>query len=413
MRGATRRVERVTDSTAPAPTVAVILLAAGEGLRLGRGEPKAFVHLAGRPILAHALESLAGMRAHPQIVLAVPPSHEAIARELLRGVPGLDAEHATIVVGGASRQASVRIALAHLAPSIATVLVHDAARPLTPAVIFDSVAAEVERTGEGVITGLAVSDTIKRLGPDDRVAETLDRSQLTAVQTPQGFPRAWLEEGHARATEDHTDDAALVSDLGMPVRVIAGDQLASKITTTWELRRTEEMLQRDPASTIRVGTGTDVHAFHPDAELWLGGLLWPGEAGLAGHSDGDVVAHAICDAMLSAVRLGDVGEVFGTSDPRLEGARGDVFLAETLQLVHEHGYELVNVSVQVVGERPRISSRRREVEAHLSAVLGASVSVAGTTSDALGFTGRGEGVAAIATALVRAATSQPAGPHGA
>ncbi|GAA2174003.1 bifunctional 2-C-methyl-D-erythritol 4-phosphate cytidylyltransferase/2-C-methyl-D-erythritol 2,4-cyclodiphosphate synthase [Agrococcus versicolor] len=398
-------------SSAPEPTVAVILLAAGEGLRLGRGEPKAFVHLAGRPILAHALESLAGMRSHPQVVVAVPPSHEAIARELVRGVAGLDVERSSIVVGGASRQESVRIALGHLAPTVATVLVHDAARPMTPAVIFDSVAAEVERTGEGVITGLPVSDTVKRLGPDDRVAETLDRSQLTAVQTPQGFPRAWLEEGHARATSDHTDDAALVSDIGHPVRVIAGDQLASKITTTWELRRTEEMLQRDPSATIRIGTGTDVHAFHPDAELWLAGLRWPGEPGLAGHSDGDVVAHAICDAMLSAVRLGDVGEVFGTADPRLEGAHGDVFLAQALRLVRDEGYELVNVSVQVVGERPRIASRRREAEAHLSAVLGASVSVAGTTSDALGFTGRGEGVAAIATALVRAATSQPAGPH--
>ncbi len=414
MRGsARRRVEGVTDPTRePDPTVAVILLAAGEGLRLGRGEPKAFVHLAGRPILAHALESLAGMRIHPQIVLAVPASHRAIARELMRGVAGLDAERATIVVGGASRQESVRIALDRLQPSIATVLVHDAARPMTPAVIFDSVAAEVERTGEGVITGLAVSDTVKRIDADDRVVETLDRTQLTAVQTPQGFPRAWLEEGHRRATGDRTDDAALVSDAGYPVRVIAGDQLASKITTAWELRRTEEMLQRDPASSIRVGTGADVHAFSDDAELWLAGLHWPGEVGLAGHSDGDVVAHAICDAMLSAVRLGDVGEVFGTADARFAGAHGDVFLSETLRRVRELGYELVNVSVQVVGERPRIASRRREAEAHLSAVLGASVSVAGTTSDALGFTGRGEGVAAIATALVRSVTSEHSGPHG-
>jgi 2-C-methyl-D-erythritol 4-phosphate cytidylyltransferase/2-C-methyl-D-erythritol 2,4-cyclodiphosphate synthase len=396
---------------ASAPTVAVILLAAGDGLRLGRGEPKAFVHLGGRPILAHALESIAAMRQRAQIVVAVPASHQPIARELLHGIDGIDVAHAEIVVGGDSRQASVRIALGRLAPSIEIVLVHDAARPLTPGVVFDSVATEVRRTGEGVITGLAVADTVKRLDADDRVVETLDRSQLSAAQTPQGFPRAWLEEGHALATSDHTDDAALVSAAGHPVRVIAGDQLASKITTAWELRRTEEMLQQHPTSSIRVGTGTDVHAYDDTSPLWLAGLHWPGEQGLSGHSDGDVVAHAICDAMLAAVRLGDVGEVFGTSDPRFADAHGEVFLRETLRLVRETGFELVNVSVQVVGNRPRMAGRRREAEAHLSGILGASVSIAATTSDALGFTGRGEGVAAIATALVRSAQREASPLH--
>lgn len=393
------------------PTVAVILLAAGNGLRLGRGEPKAFVHLAGKPLLAHALQSLVGMRQHPQIIITVPASYQPIARELIHGIADLDVQRSEIVVGGDSRQASVRVALQYLDPGIETVLVHDAARPLTPTVVFDSVASEVERTGEGVITGIAMMDTVKRIDGDERVVETLDRSQLTAVQTPQGFPRAWLVAAHSGAPADHTDDAALVSDAGYPVRVIAGDQLASKITTAWELRRAEEMLQRHSSASVKVGTGTDVHGYDEGRELWLAGLYWPGEPGLRGHSDGDVVSHAICDAMLAAVRLGDLGEVFGTSDPRFADAHGDVFLRETLSRIRGLGFELVNVSVQVVGNRPNIARRRREAEAHLSAVLDASVSIAGTTSDALGFTGRGEGIAAIATALVRAVQGESLEPH--
>ncbi|WP_430591442.1 2-C-methyl-D-erythritol 4-phosphate cytidylyltransferase [Humidisolicoccus flavus] len=389
-----------------APRVAVVVLAAGNGARLGRGEPKAFVHLAGKPILAHALESVFDMREQVQVIVTVPSSYIPITRELIHHVRGARPEACTIVVGGASRQDSVRVALEHLLPSVEVVLVHDAARPLTPNVVFDSVVAEVMETGAGVVPGIAVADTIKRIDDNNAVLETVDRSQLTAVQTPQGFPRSALVEAHANAGEEHTDDAALVSSQGLEVRVIAGDQLASKITTAWELRRTEDMLQNVASSTVRVGTGTDVHAFDEGKELWLAGLHWPGEVGLKGHSDGDVVSHAICDAMLAAARLGDVGEVFGTDDPRFAEAHGEVFLRESVRRIDEIGYELSNVSVQIIGNRPKLGPRRREAEAHLSAILGATVSISATTSDALGFTGRGEGIAAIATALVHSKTAE-------
>jgi len=386
------------------PRVAVILLGAGNGTRLGRNEPKAFVHLAGRPTLSRALESVFGMVEPTQVIVTVPKSYGPIAKQLARSVPGGRDREPVVIVGGSTRQESVAEALKYLEPSIDVVLVHDAARPLTPSLVFDSVAAEVRGSNAGVVPGLPVADTIKRTDDNSQVVETVDRSVLMAVQTPQGFPREHIVAAHDAAQEEHTDDSALVAAAGFPVSIIAGDPMAFKITTAWELRRAEQLFTESAATSIRVGTGTDVHAYDESKQLWLAGLHWPNEVGLRGHSDGDVVAHAICDAMLSAAKLGDLGSVFGTSDPKFEDAHGEVFLRETLYLIREAGFEVGNVSVQLIGNHPMVSRRRVEAEEFLSGILGASVSIAGTTSDALGFTGRGEGMAAIATALVHART---------
>jgi 2-C-methyl-D-erythritol 4-phosphate cytidylyltransferase/2-C-methyl-D-erythritol 2,4-cyclodiphosphate synthase len=222
------------------------------------------------------------------------------------------------------------------------------------------------------------------------------------VQTPQGFPHTQLIEAYAAAEDDMTDDAALLAAVGHPVSVIAGDPRAFKITTAWDLRRAEQVLE--PSSALRIGVGTDTHAFDADAELWLAGLFWPSEPGLAGHSDGDVVAHAVTDALLSAAGLGDIGGVFGVDDPRLTGAHGEVFLREVRAMLTRAGAVIVNVSVQLVGNRPRFAARREEAQAVLSDVLGAPVTISATTTDGIGFTGRGEGITAIATALVSSAS---------
>jgi 2-C-methyl-D-erythritol 4-phosphate cytidylyltransferase/2-C-methyl-D-erythritol 2,4-cyclodiphosphate synthase len=380
------------------PTVAVIVVAAGSGSRLGKSEPKAFVAVSGRTILEHALDSIFGMGFAVQVVVVAPAARLDDARRISRGVAGAAIDSIIVVSGAETRQGSVAAGLAALDPTIEVVLVHDAARAFAPPALFEAVVAAVLDTAAGVIPGLPVTDTIKKTDAGLAVA-TIDRSELVAVQTPQGFPRRELDAAYAEATEDFTDDAALFAAAGHPVSVVAGDPQAFKITTAWDLRRAESIA--GGGSGIRTGIGIDVHAYDDARPLWLGGLYWPDEAGLAGHSDGDAVSHAICDALLSAAGLGDIGGRFGTSEKRFVGAHGDVFLAETVKLVSGAGYSVGNVAVQIVANHPKLAARRTEIESYLGALIGAPVSIAATTSDGLGFTGTGEGVAVMATALLQ------------
>lgn len=385
------------------PAVAVVVVAAGSGTRLERPEPKAFVKVAGRSILERALETVFSLRQAVQVIVVAPSAMLAEATALAESTAGSAASYLTVVAGGDTRQQSVAAGLAQLAPEIETVLVHDAARAFTPVGLFNAVIAGVSEAGAGVIPGLPVADTIKQTDWTGAVEKTIDRSALVAVQTPQGFPRVELVAAYSKATEDHTDDAAVFSAAGNVVSVIDGDPLAFKITTPWDLRRAEALIAsvvESVETTTRIGTGIDVHAFDESRPLWLGGLYWPDEAGLAGHSDGDAVCHSICDALLSAAGLGDIGTRFGTADSRFVEAHGDVFIRETLELVNGAGFTVGNVAVQVVSNTPKIAPRRVELEARLSALVGAPVSVSATTTDGLGFTGRGEGITAIATALL-------------
>jgi 2-C-methyl-D-erythritol 4-phosphate cytidylyltransferase / 2-C-methyl-D-erythritol 2,4-cyclodiphosphate synthase len=387
----------------PSPRVAVIVVAAGSGTRLGLGEPKAFVRLAGRTILEHSIRGVLGMAQPAQIVVVAPSERLAAARNIAHEAAGPVSENVTVVTGGTSRQGSVAAGLAAVRDGVEVVLVHDAARALTPAQLFDDVVGAVRASGSGVVPVLPLVDTIKRL-EGDAVRETVDRSTLGAAQTPQGFPRGSLRTAYDAAGSEFTDDAALYADAGHEVTSIAGDALAFKVTTPWDLSRAESLLSRTPSMpTLRSGIGLDVHAFDPDSPLWLGGIYWPDEPGLKGHSDGDALSHAICDALLSAAGLGDIGGRFGTADDRFAGAHGDVFIAETVRLVAGAGFEVVNVAVQLIANRPKLAGRRTDMERKLSELVGAPVSVAATTSDGLGFTGRGEGVTALATALIRSA----------
>lgn len=378
------------------PRTAVIVVAAGAGERLGRPEPKAFVPLAGRPILVHALDRVFGMRAPAQVVVVAPPTHLEQARELALAAAGAAADHVAVVPGGPTRQASVAAGLAVLHQDVRIVLVHDAARPLTPVAQFERVLEAVGDGVAGAVPALPVSDTVKRVDGDGVVLETVDRSRLAAVQTPQGFPRETLVDAYRQAEREYTDDAALFAAAGHQVRTVEGSPAAFKITTSWDLRRAEHEFG---AVGARTGIGVDVHRFDPDSPLWLGGLLWPGEPGLAGHSDGDALAHAICDALLGSAGLGDIGSRFGTADPRFAGAHGDVFLGATVDLLRRAHHRVVSVAAQIVANHPKIAARRPELEHHLSELVGAPVTVSATTSDGLGFTGRGEGLMAIATAL--------------
>ncbi|MDQ1084645.1 MULTISPECIES: 2-C-methyl-D-erythritol 4-phosphate cytidylyltransferase [Microbacterium] len=393
----------------PVPRLAVIVVAAGSGTRLRGGAPKAFVGLGTRSILHRCL---LGVFAGPlaQVVVVVPEGYEGDALTDARDAAGPAADLLTVVTGGATRQQSVSAGVAALWADVAVVLVHDAARALTPPAVFERVAAAVDAGAAAVIPTLPVVDTIKRVDADGRVVGGVDRSELAAAQTPQGFRRAVLEEALSGAETDHTDDAAAVAAAGHAVVTVAGDEASFKITTAPDLERARSMMQGAPAASApptprdllpRVGIGTDVHGFGGEGTLWLAGLEWPGEQALSGHSDGDAVAHAIVDALLAAAGLGDIGTHFGTDRPEFAGAHAEAFLAHTVGLLAAAGWRVGNVSVQVQANRPRFAARRVEAEQALSQALGgAAVSVSATTTDGLGFTGRTEGVAAFATALV-------------
>ena len=407
--------------------VAVIVVAAGSGTRLGLATPKAFVELDGQSLLERTVRSVAQSAIDAQIIAVVPVDLVDVAGEILAGALGATSSSSgagdsgyiwSVIAGGVMRHDSVALGLGAVDEGVDVVLVHDAARALTPPHVFEDVARAVNSTGNGIVASLPVIDTIKLVDADGAVVSDVDRATLAAMQTPQGFPRVELERAYSDAAHaNFTDDAAVFTAAGYRVRTIAGDSASFKITTPDDLHRARLLLDADASANalrvagaidadarFRVGTGVDTHAFSDDPQvaLTLAGLEWPGERGLAGHSDGDAVAHAVCDALLSAAGLGDIGTVFGTDDPRFSGASGDIFVTHAVSLVREAGYEPVNVTVQIVGNRPRLAGRRAEAESVLTAWVGAPVSVSATTTDGLGFTGRGEGVAAIATALIRA-----------
>jgi len=263
------------------------------------------------------------------------------------------------------------------------------------------VIAQLINGEQAVIPALDVVDTIKEVDSKGYVRNTPNRSSLKAVQTPQGFTRSVLERAHA-ASDDATDDAALVEAIGIQVKVIAGEERALKITTKSDLATVTAMLLPDTQRQIRVGIGVDAHAFGIDQskKLSLACLTWD-EVALDGHSDGDVAAHAICDALLSAANLGDLGSNFGVADTKYAGASGSQILSETFAKIKAAGFAIENVAVQIVGNKPKIAPRRAEAIAALSKALsGAMVSVSATSTDGLGFTGEGKGLSAIATALL-------------
>lgn len=369
--------------------IAAIIAAAGSGERFGASIPKALIHLGDKTLLSHAISNLAPVV--DQIIVTAPAGYESKIQEIV-------GEEVTVVTGGSTRSESVRLGLSAVNPDAEFVLVHDAARSLASTALAQSVIDALRAGDVAVIPALPEVDTVKVVDAEGYVVSTPERSSLRKVQTPQGFSYSVLKAAHA-TPQDATDDAVLVADAGHRVRIIAGEESALKITLPSDLATAMTFIGK--AETFRTGVGVDAHAFGEGRELWLAGLQWPGEVGVDGHSDGDVAAHAICDALFAATGTGDLGANFGTSRPEYAGASGSTLLKETLNIVTAAGYSISNVTVQIIGNRPRIGARRAEAIAAISSALGGvPVSILATTTDGMGLTGEGKGIAAIATALV-------------
>lgn len=371
--------------------ISVIVVAGGMGHRLGAPLPKALVQVGGKTLVEHAVANAIAIA--DEVVVTAPAGFEDQYRALL-------GDEVKVLTAGILRSDSVRVGLANVSGEF--ILVHDAARALATPAMMQRVVDALKSGAKAVIPALPVVDTIKVIDGDGNVASTPSRESLRVAQTPQGFVQEVLRLAHSKG-EDASDCASMVEGHGIKVHTVLGEDLAMKITHPADLVTAERLLFGDSTKKVRVGIGTDAHAFSADTSrpLHLAGLHWPDQIGVDGHSDGDVAAHAICDALLSAAELGDLGSNYGVAEPEWAGASGAKLLQETLRRITDAGYSINNVSVQIVGNRPKIGPRRKEAIAALSSALGgAPVSVAATSTDGLGFTGEGKGISAIASALL-------------
>lgn len=375
----------------PADTL-VILTAAGRGTRAGGGLPKQWRDLAGRPVLDHTLDAFDG---YP-VLLAIHPEDRARAAALIAGRPQV-----TLVTGADSRSATVRAALeAASGQGYARVLIHDGARPLVSAALIARVQAALDHA-PAAAPALAVTDALWR-GAADLVTGTADRSGLYRAQTPQGFHYAAILAAHRAHPAEAADDVAIARAAGLDVIITEGEEENLKLTFPGDFTRAEAIL-KGRTMDIRIGNGYDVHAFTPGDHVWLCGVKLPHGQGLLGHSDADVGMHALTDAIYGALAMGDIGRHFPPSDPQWKGAASHIFLSHAIALARQHGYRLSNCDVTLVCERPKIGPHALVMQAELARIMGVDpgqVSVKATTSEGLGFTGREEGIAAIATALL-------------
>jgi len=388
---------------------AAVVVAAGRGTRAGGGIPKQWRDLAGQPVVAHALGAMARAGADP-LVLVIQPEDMAIAAPLAQSFG------AELVSGGPTRAESVGAALESLAarPSApARVLVHDGARPLVSGGLVARLLAALDAGHDGAAPALAVTDALWRgvgHGDGERVGGVVDRTRLFLAQTPQAFTFAPLLAAHRDHGAGTADDVAAARAAGLDVVIVEGEEDNIKITHPGDFDRAarliagrEETARMTDTPEIRLGNGYDVHAFGPGDHVWLCGVRVDHAAGLIGHSDADVGMHALTDAIYGALAEGDIGRHFPPSDPKWKGAASRIFLAHAMDLARARGFRLANCDVTLVCERPKIGPHAGAMQAALADIMGvevARVSVKATTSERLGFTGREEGIAAIATAAL-------------
>jgi 2-C-methyl-D-erythritol 4-phosphate cytidylyltransferase/2-C-methyl-D-erythritol 2,4-cyclodiphosphate synthase len=386
-------------------TNTALILAAGSGSRAGGALAKQYQLIAGKPLLRHTLEAFCRHPAINSVHVVISAGDETRFKEV-----AFELEVMPPVAGGATRQESGRLGLESLAGAPPhNVLIHDAARPFVSASLIDRVLAGLERH-DGAIPAMPVTETLKR-APAGLIAGTVDREGLWSAQTPQGFRYSLIHEAHARAAAaglaHFTDDAAVAEWAGIAVAVVPGEQANVKLTTSEDLRAADQRLARDRLQRcpdIRVGQGYDVHAYEPGDEVVLCGIAIPHRARLSGHSDADAPMHALTDALLGSIGESDIGTHFPPSDMRWKNAASAIFLRHAVGLIEKRGGFIANADITIICEAPRIAPHIPAMRANLSTILKLSadrVAIKATTSEALGFIGRGEGLAAFAIATVR------------
>ena len=374
------------------PTTALIV-AAGKGERMGTGLPKQYRSIGGKPVLRWAVEALAGHPSVDRVRVVVGSGQQELASAVLAGLPVGD-----LIEGGAERSDSVRNGLAAVDEGV--VLVHDAARPFCPPDVVDRLLAALEGH-DGAVPVLPVADTLAEGGAV--LENAVDRKRLLRVQTPQAFHVEHLIYAYEEAvTAAATDESSVMLAAGLKVATVEGDQMLEKLTTAADWERAEAMVAARMVS--RTGFGFDVHAFDGDGPIMLGGIPVPHGRGLSGHSDADVVLHAITDALLGAAGLGDIGEHFPPSDPQWKGAASELFLRHAAASVRDRGGVIDHIDVTVIAEEPKVGPHRSAIRARVAEILAMTVeqvSVKATTTEGLGFTGRREGMAAQSVATIR------------
>ncbi|WP_353207934.1 bifunctional 2-C-methyl-D-erythritol 4-phosphate cytidylyltransferase/2-C-methyl-D-erythritol 2,4-cyclodiphosphate synthase [Sphingorhabdus sp.] len=371
------------------PNTVALIVAAGAGSRTGGAQPKQYRLVRGKPMLWHSYAALSEHEAIDQVYIAIGAGQEGQAASALAGL-----NKPMFVIGGASRRESVLHGLQAIAANggAEQVLIHDAARPFLPTHVIDDLLAALI-LAPGAVPALPVVDSLSR--GDDVLSETVARENLWRIQTPQAFAFQDIHAAHQTwKGEEPSDDARMLMAHGGEVRIVAGSEALNKFTFSGDFTGYN-------MPSFRSGNGFDVHRLVPGTELWLCGVQIPHDRGLAGHSDADVAMHALTDAILGAIAQGDIGDHFPPSDPQWRGASSDRFLVHAIKLAREGGFELSNADVTIICEQPKIGPFRRQMRARLAEIMSVDVdriSVKATTTEMLGFTGRGEGIAAQATA---------------
>lgn len=373
--------------------VGAIIVAGGKGLRAGGETPKQLQHLGGKQVYEWPVETFLAHPSVSQTVLVVPASDADMYRSE-------NYSDLAITAGGETRTASVRCGLAALDLSAEdVVLIHDAARPGIDGGVISRLISALEKA-DAAAPALPVMDAIKRQVGGH--LEDVSRDHLYRIQTPQTFRYGAVVDALADEHASYVDDLAAIEATGAKVALINGSERLAKITYPGDLERMTQLLV-SPATISRIGIGYDVHAFEPGHQVVLCGVPIPYHQSLKGHSDADVAWHALTDAILGAAALGDIGDHFPPSDPQWKNVGSDVFLKHAAESVFDAGYRVENCDLTIICEAPKIGPHRETMRRMTADTLGISisaVSVKATTTEGLGFTGRGEGIAAQAVVVL-------------